>query len=137
MCWCSLYPTSIQNVLKNNKWVSHGPVVWGFTWERVGYYYGYAQVGKPYGSSPSTHFSVTKKRKRKRKRKKNIVVIISRFQGVSFSWVSRAENGASHCFAKWFLNYNFVGSFGVGCCPPCLEASLVKESVMCNLVCRQ
>ena len=33
------------------------------------------------------------------------------------------------------LNYNFVGSFGVGCCPPCLEDALVKESVMGNLVC--
>ena len=32
------------------------------------------------------------------------------------------------------LDYNFVGSFSVGCCPPCLDAALVKEFVLCNLV---
>ena len=31
--------------------------------------------------------------------------------------------GAAHCFAKRTLTCNFVGSFGVGFCPSCLEAA--------------
>ena len=56
---------------------------------------------------------------------------VSRFQDLSFSWVSRVANAAAHCFVEWSLNCNFVavGSVGIGWCPPCLEIALVKDSV--------
>ena len=32
------------------------------------------------------------------------------------------------------LNYNFVGCFGGGCCRPWLEATLVKDSVLAEVI---
>ena len=62
---------------------------------------------------------------------------VSRFQDLSFSWVSRVANAAAHCFVEWSLNCNFVavGSVGIGWCPPCLEIALVKDSVPLQFVC--
>lgn len=60
---------------------------------------------------------------------------VSRFQDLSFSWVSRVANAAAHCFVEWSLNCNFVGSVGTGWCPPCLEIALVKDSVPLQFVC--
>lgn len=50
------------------------------------------------------------------------------FPYVSLNGVSRVANGAAYCFVKWSLSYNFVASFGVNSCPPCLEAALEKDS---------
>uniref|UniRef100_A0A7N2MMH2 RNase H type-1 domain-containing protein n=1 Tax=Quercus lobata TaxID=97700 RepID=A0A7N2MMH2_QUELO len=60
----------------------------------------------------------------------DIFLMVSRSQNVSFSGVSRVANGAAHCFVKWSLSYNFVGSIGVGSCPPCLEAALLRRTLV-------